>query len=75
MEREMSRELSDTHIMFTYPPCAPSVHPKSWATASKIAVEAKHLAFNLIQIINGTSTKEEHEDVPSNTAGSSGAIN
>ena len=41
VEEEMSRELSDAHVTFTYPPHAPSAHPQSWATASKIAVEAK----------------------------------
>jgi hypothetical protein len=75
VETVMSRELSDAHITFAYSPCALNAHPRSWATASKITVEAKHLAFNLIQIINGASTEEEHEDVPSDAAGSSGAIN
>jgi hypothetical protein len=27
VEEEMSRELSDAHVTFTYPPCAPSAHP------------------------------------------------
>jgi hypothetical protein len=75
VERKMSRELSDAHIMFIYPPHAPSAHPRSWATASKIAIEAKRVVFNPIQIVNGVSTKEEHKDVPSDTAGSSRAIN
>jgi hypothetical protein len=75
VEKEMSRELSDAHITFTYPPRAPSAHPRSWATASEIAVEAKRLAFNLNQIVNGASTEEEFEDIPSDAAGSSGAIN
>jgi hypothetical protein len=75
VEKEMSRELSDTHITFTYPPHAPSAHPQSWATASEITVEAKRLAFNLNQIVNGASTEEEFEDVPFDAAGSSGAIN
>jgi hypothetical protein len=75
VKKEMSRELSDAHITFTYPPCTPSAHPQSWATASEIAVEAKHLAFNLNQIINGASTKEEFKDIPFDAAGSSGVIN
>src|ERR1700674_1404447 len=75
VEKEMSRELSDAHITFTYPPRAPSAHPQSWATASKIPVEANCLALNLNQIINGAPTEEEFEDIPSNVAGSSGAIN
>ena len=75
VEREMSRELSNAHITFTYPPHTPSTHPRSWVIASEIAVEAKHLAFNLNQIINSASTKEEFEDIPSDVAGSSGAIN
>jgi len=75
VEREMSKELSDTHITFTYPPHALSAHSQSWATASEIAVEAKHLVYNLNQIVNGTSTEEEFEDIPSDAAGSSGAIN
>jgi hypothetical protein len=36
VEKEMSRELSDAHITFTYPPRTPSAHPRSWATASEI---------------------------------------
>src|SRR5882762_5835716 len=75
VEREMSRELYNSHITFTYPPCALSAHPQSWVTTSEIAVEAKCLAFNLKQIINGASTEEEFEDVPSNATGSSGVIN
>ena len=75
VEKEMSRELSDAHITFTYPPRAPSAHPQSWATASEIAVEAKRLAYNLTQIVNGVSTEEEFEDIPSDAAGPSGAIN
>ena len=75
VEEEMSRELSDAHITFTYPPRAPSAHPQSWATASEIAVEAKRLAYNLNQIGNGVSTEEEFEDIPSDAAGPSGAIN
>jgi hypothetical protein len=75
VEEEMSRELSDAHVTFTYPPRTLSAHPRSWATASKIAIEAKRLALNLKQIVNGASTKEEFEDIPSNAAGSSGAIN
>jgi hypothetical protein len=71
----MSRELSDAHVTFTYPPCTPSTHPRSWVTASEIAVEAKRLALNLKQIVDGASTKEEFEDIPSDAAGSSGAIN
>jgi hypothetical protein len=73
VEREMSRELSDTHITFTYPPHALSAHSQSWATASEIAVEAKHLAYNLNQIVDGASIEEEFEDIPSDAAGSSGA--
>jgi hypothetical protein len=75
VKREMSRELLDAHITFTYPPHALSAHPQSWATASEITVEAKRLAFNLIQIVNGASTGEEHKEVPSNAAGSPGVIN
>ena len=75
VEEEMSRELSDAHVTFTYPPRTLSTHPRSWATASEIAVEAKCLALNLKQIVNGTSTKEKFEDIPSDAAGSSGAIN
>ena len=71
----MSKELSEAHVAFAYPPRALSAHPWSWATTSEIVVEAKRLAFNLKQIVNGASTKEEHEDVPSNAAGSSGVIN
>ena len=75
VERAMSKELSKAHVAFTYPPRAPSAHPQSWATASKIAIEARCLAYNLNQIINSTSTEEEFEDIPSDAAGSSGAIN
>ena len=75
VEKAMSMELSEAHISFVYPPCAPSAHPRSWATASKIAIEAKRLAFNLNQIVNGASTKEEFKDVPSDAVGSSGVIN
>ena len=71
----MSKELSEAHIAFAYPPRAPSAHPRSWATASEIAVEAKRLAYNLTQIVNGVSTDEESEDTPSDAAGPSGAIN
>jgi len=75
VEREMSQELLEAHITFTYPPHAPSAHPQSWATTSKIAIEAKHIAFNLIQLINGVSIEEEHENVPPAMAGCSGVIN
>jgi hypothetical protein len=75
VEEEMSRELSDAHVTFTYPPRTLSTHPRSWATASKIAIEAKRLALSLKQLVNGTSTKEEFEDIPSDAAGSSGVIN
>jgi hypothetical protein len=34
VEREMSQELLEAHITFTYPPHAPSAHPQSWATTS-----------------------------------------
>ena len=44
---------------FAYPPHAPSSHPQSWATTFEITVEAKHLAYNLVQIVNGTSAEEE----------------
>ena len=71
----MSKELSEAHVAFTYPPRAPSAHPRSWATASEITVEAKRLALNLKQLVNGASTEEEFEDIPSDAAGSSGAIN
>src|SRR5882762_3266998 len=64
VEKAMSMELSEAHISFVYPPCAPSAHPRSRATASKIAVEAKHLFYNLAQLINGASTKEEREESP-----------
>jgi hypothetical protein len=75
VEKEMSRELSDAHITFTYPPHTLSAHPQSWATTSEIAIEAKCLAFNLNQIVNSATTKEEFEDIPSDAAGSSGVIN
>jgi|SRR5882762_8382255 len=75
VEEEMSRELSDAHVTFTYPPRTLSAHPRSWATASEIAIEAKRLALSLKQLINGTSTEEEFEDIPSDAAGSSGVIN
>jgi hypothetical protein len=75
VERAMSKELSEAHITFTYPPRTPSAHPRSWATTSEIVVEAKRLAYNLNQIVNGTSTEEEFEDISSDVAGSSGAIN
>jgi hypothetical protein len=54
MEKAMSMELSEAHIAFIYPSCTPSTHPQSWATAAEIAVDTKHLAFNLVQIVNGT---------------------
>ena len=60
----MSMELSEAHISFVYPPRAPSAHPRSWATTSEIAVEAKHLVCNLAQLINGASTEEEQEETP-----------
>jgi len=60
----MSMELSKAHISFVYPPHAPSAHPQSWATTSKIAIEAKRLAYNLTQIINSASTEEEWEETP-----------
>jgi hypothetical protein len=41
----------------------------------QIAIEAKHIAFNLIQLINGVSIEEEHENVPPAMAGCSGVIN
>jgi hypothetical protein len=44
-------------------------------TASEIAIEAKRLALNLKQLVNGASTEEEFKDIPSDAAGSSGAIN
>jgi len=75
VEEEMSRELSDAHVTSTYPPRAPSAHPRSWVTTSEIAVEAKRLALNLKQLVNSASTEEEFEDIPSDAAGSSGAIN
>jgi hypothetical protein len=75
VERAMSKELSKAHVAFTYPPCTLSAHPRSWATASKIAVEAKCLAYDLNQIVNGISTEEEFEDIPSDAAGPSGTIN
>jgi hypothetical protein len=70
----MSMELSEAHISFVYPPHAPSTHPRSWATTSKITVEAKRLAYNLTQIINGASIEEEREETP-NAGGPSGANN
>ena len=71
----MSKELSEAHVAFAYPSRTLSAHPRSWATASEIAVEAKRLAYNLNQIVNGISIEEEFEDIPSDAAGSSGVIN
>ena len=42
--------------------------------ASRWHIEAKRLALNLKQLVNGASTEEEFEDIPSDVAGSSGAI-
>jgi len=75
MEKVMSIELFEAHIAFIYPPHAPSTHPWSWATTSEIAVDAKHLSFNLIQLINGASSKEEWEDAPPDVAESSSVNN
>jgi hypothetical protein len=75
VEKAMSMELSKAHVSFVYPPHAPSTHPQSWATASEITIEAKHLAYNLAQIINGTSTKEEREETPSKAGGPSSVNN
>src|ERR1700676_1660917 len=66
---------SEAHVAFAYLPHAPSAHPRSWAIASEIAVEAKRLAYNLNQIVNGISIEEEFEDIPSDVAGPSGTIN
>ena len=59
MEKVTSMEHSKAHIAFIYPPRAPSTHPQSWATAAAITVDAKHLVFNLVQLINSASSKEE----------------
>jgi hypothetical protein len=75
VEKMMSIALSKAHIAFVYPPRTPSAHPRSWATTSEIAVDTKRLAFNLVQLINGTSSEEEREDTPSDAAESSGANN
>ena len=71
----MSMELSEAHISFVYPPRAPSAHSRSWATASEIAIEAKHLAYNLIQLINGASTEEERQETPPPDAGEPFGVN
>jgi len=73
--KAMSMELSKAHISFIYPPRTPSAHPRSWATASEIAIEAKCLAYNLTQLINGTSTEEEWEETPPDAGGPFGANN
>jgi hypothetical protein len=75
VEKAMSMELSEAHISFVYPPCAPSAHPRSWATTSKIAVEAKPLFYNLAQLINGASTEEEREESPPKAGEPSGVNN
>jgi len=64
VEKVMSMELSEAHISFVYPPHTPSTHPRSWATTSEIAVEAKHLFYNLAQLINSASTEEREETPP-----------
>jgi len=75
VEKVMSIELSKAHIAFIYPPHAPSTHPQSWATATEIAVDTKCLAFNIVEIVNGTSSEEEQEDTPSDAVKSSGVNN
>ena len=52
-----------------------NAHPRSWATTSEIAIEAKSLAYNLIQLTNGVFTKEEQEETPPNAGGPSSVNN